>query len=167
MLVNPFTIPMWTFPKWSGTSLVKIVGSQGGRNKLALDDLNTAYKGAVIPHLITQELISLNTLQYKNPNFWVREKAQSSSEVDLIFQANDKIIPIEIKSGKEGKLKSLHQFIEQCEHPYAVRLYAGEFKIEQHQTPINKKAYLLLNLPYYLGTKIPEYINWFIENHKL
>jgi len=136
-------------------------------NMLALDDLNTAYKGAVIPHLITQELISLNTLQYKNPNFWVREKAQSSSEVDLIFQANDKIIPIEIKSGKEGKLKSLHQFIEQCEHPCAVRLYAGEFKIEQHQTPINKKAYLLLNLPYYLGTKIPEYINWFIENHKL
>tara|TARA_R110002096_G_scaffold117211_4_gene253949 strand:+ start:1274 stop:2635 length:1362 start_codon:yes stop_codon:yes gene_type:complete len=136
-------------------------------NMLALDDLNSAYKGAVIPHLIIQELISLNTIQHKNPNFWVREKAQSSSEVDLIVQAKDKIIPIEIKSGKEGKLKSLHQFIEQCEHPYAVRLYAGEFKIEQHLTPTNKKAYLLLNLPYYLGTKLAEYINWFIENHKL
>jgi predicted AAA+ superfamily ATPase len=134
---------------------------------LALDDLNTAYKGAIIPHLITQEMISLNTTQYKQPSFWVREKAQSSAEVDLMVQHQDKIIPIEIKSGKEGKLKSLHQFIEQSEHPYAVRMYAGEFKIEEHLTPINKKPYLLMNLPYYLGTQLPEYIAYFIKNYEL
>lgn len=134
---------------------------------LALDDLNSAYKGAIIPHLITQEIMSLNTLQYKQANFWVREKAQSSSEVDIIIQYKDKIIPIEIKSGKEGKLKSLHQFIEQADHSYAIRMYAGEFKIEKHQTSINKKPYLLMNLPYYLGTKLPEYIAYFVNNHKL
>jgi len=133
---------------------------------LALEDLNTAYKGAVIPHLITQEIMSLNTLKYKQSNFWVREKAQSSSEVDLVVQFIDKIIPIEIKSGKEGKLKSLHQFIEKADHPYAIRMYAGEFKIEEHTTPTTKKPYYLMNLPYYLGTKIPEYIAYFIENYK-
>jgi predicted AAA+ superfamily ATPase len=31
---------------------------------LALDDFNTAYKGALIPHLITQELISLSKRHY-------------------------------------------------------------------------------------------------------
>ncbi len=134
---------------------------------LALDDLNTAYKGSIIPHLIVQEIISLNSIQYKQPSFWVREKAQSSSEVDLIIQHQDKIIPIEIKSGKEGKLKSLHQFIEQANHPYAIRMYAGEFKVEQHLTPINKKPYLLMNLPYYVGTQLPEYIAYFIKNYKL
>ena len=134
---------------------------------LALEDLNTAYKGAIIPHLISQELMSLNTLQYKQANFWVREKAQSSSEVDLIIQFKDKIIPIEIKSGKEGKLKSLHQFIEKTNHPYAIRMYAGHFKVEQHQTPQTKKPYLLMNLPYYLGSKLPEYIAHFIKNHQL
>jgi len=133
---------------------------------LALDDLNTAYKGAIIPHLITQELISLNTLKYKQPNFWVREKTQSSSEVDLIVQFMDKVIPIEIKSGKEGKLKSLHQFIERANHPYAIRIHAGEFKVEKHITPTTKKPYYLMNLPYYLGTKISEYIAYFIENYK-
>ena len=133
---------------------------------LALEDLNTAYKGAVIPHLITQEIMSLNTLKYKQSNFWVREKAQSSSEVDLIVQFMDKIIPIEIKSGKEGKLKSLHQFIEKSNHPYAIRMYAGEFKIEEHITPTTKKPYYLMNLPYYLGTKIHEYIAYFIETYK-
>ena len=134
---------------------------------LALDDLNTAYKGAVIPHLITQELISLNSLQYKRPNFWVREKAQASSEVDIIVQHQDKIIPIEIKSGKVGKLKSLHQFIEQADHPYAIRMYAGTFQVEQHVTPFRKKPYLLMNLPYYLGTQLPVYIEYFLKNFKL
>lgn len=136
-------------------------------NMLALDDLNNAYKGAIIPHLITQELMSLNTEKYKQANFWVREKAQSSSEVDLIVQFMDKIIPIEIKSGKEGRLKSLHQFIEKANHPYAIRMYAGAFKVEKHQTPTNKKSYLLMNLPYYLGTKLPEYIAFFINEYKL
>ncbi|MGF1556912.1 ATP-binding protein [Paucihalobacter sp.] len=133
---------------------------------MALDDFNTAYKGAIIPHLITQELMSLNTLHYKQANFWVREKAQASSEVDLIVQFNDKIIPIEIKSGKEGKLKSLHQFVENSTHPYAIRMYAGTFNIEKQQTAVLKKPYLLMNLPYYLGNKLPEYIAYFIDNYK-
>lgn len=134
---------------------------------LAMTDLNSAYKGAIIPHLIIQEIISLNTLSYDTPHFWIREKVQSSSEVDIVMQYKDKIIPIEIKSGKEGKLKSMHQFIEQVNHPYAIRMYAGKFSIEEHQTPVGKKPYLLMNLPYYLGTKIKEYIEYFITNHTL
>ncbi len=134
---------------------------------LVLDDLSTAYKGAIIPHLITQELLSLNTLNYKKPNFWVREKTQSSSEVDLVVQYKDKIIPIEIKSGKEGKLKSLHQFVDRSNHPYTVRMYSGKFSIEEHTTPMGKKPYLLMNLPYYLGTKLEDYIDYFVTNHQL
>ena len=133
---------------------------------LALQDLSTSYKGVIIPHLITQELISLNTISGKKPNFWVREKKQASSEVDLVYTYQSKIIPIEIKSGSVGTLKSLHQFIERTDHPYAIRIYAGEFKIEEHTTP-GGVPYLLMNLPYYLGTKIPEYAAYFIKNHQL
>jgi hypothetical protein len=60
--------------------------------------LLTFYNGAIVPHLITQELISLNTTNDKKPNFWIREKKQSSSEVDLVFTYRDMVIPIEIKS---------------------------------------------------------------------
>ncbi|MEP1141577.1 MAG: AAA family ATPase, partial [Balneola sp.] len=121
---------------------------------LAMDDLNNTYKGAIIPHIITQELISLNTINYHKPNFWVREKSQSSSEVDLVIPHKEKAIPVEIKSGKTGTLKSLHQFIERSEHNYAVRVYAGKFSIEEHETAINKKPYILMNMPYYLGTQL-------------
>ena len=132
---------------------------------LALEDMSTAYKGAIIPHLITQELMSLNSKKFKQPNFWVREKAQSSAEVDLIVQYDNKIIPIEIKSGKEGKLKSLHQLIDKSDHPYAIRMYASEFAIDQHITPMGKKPYFLMNLPYYLGTRLPEYIAYFLAEY--
>ena len=133
---------------------------------LTLKDLSNAYKGAIIPHLITQELISLNALTERKPHFWIREKRQSSAEVDLVFPYRDKVIPIEIKSGSEGTLRSLHQFVESTNHPYAVRIYAGEFKVVKTRTP-GGKPYLLMNLPYYLGTKIPEYNEFFIENHQI
>ena len=133
---------------------------------LALDDLNNVWKGAIIPHLIAQELISLSTYSYKKTNFWIREKKQSSAEVDLVFTCQGKVIPIEIKSGSDGTLKSLHQFIEHSNHPYAVRIFAGAFSVINTRTP-GGKPYLLMNLPYFLGTKIPEYIRWFMDNHKI
>jgi len=131
---------------------------------LGMQDLSTAFKGAVIPHLITQEIISLNTISSKKPNFWVREKKQATSEVDLVISHKGKVIPIEIKSGSTGSLKSLHQFMERTNHSYAIRMYVGEFSIEKTKTP-RGTPYILMNLPYYLGTKIPEYIDYFIENY--
>jgi uncharacterized protein len=129
---------------------------------IGVSDLNDAYKGAIIPHLIIQELISLNTINDRKPNFWVREKNQASSEVDVVLVYKDKVIPIEIKSGKSGTLKSLHQFIDRVNHRYAIRIYAGEYKIEAVKTPAGK-GFLLMNLPYYLGTKLPAYIEYFVN----
>jgi hypothetical protein len=99
---------------------------------------------------------------YKKPNFWVRDKKQSSAEVDLVYQYKQMLIPIEVKSGSAGKLRSLHKFIDQTNHPYAVRLYAGSFAIEEHKTPTGT-PYFLMNLPYYLGSRIPEFVDWFIK----
>lgn len=128
---------------------------------MAMDDLSNSYKGALIPHLITQELISLNTFSYKKPNFWVREKRQSSAEVDLVFPFKNLLIPIKIKSGKTGNLKSLHQFVDQSEHKFAVRIYGGKFSIEEARTPKGTE-YTLMNLPYYLGTYVEKYLEYFV-----
>lgn len=129
---------------------------------LALEDLSNAYKGAIIPHMILQEVLSLNTISNQKPHFWVREKSQATSEVDLVIQYEDKVIPIEIKSGPNGKLKSLHEFMERADHHYAIRMYAGNFSVETHHTPKQNKPYKLMNLPYYLGTQLPNYIAYFV-----
>ncbi len=131
---------------------------------IGIEDFSDFYKGKIIQHLITQELQAQYDLPSYKPHFWVREKANSSAEVDLIYQYKKYLIPIEIKSGEQGKLRSLHQFVEQANHPYAVRLLANRYSIEKVKTP-GGKSYILLNLPYYLGSKLPEYISWFVENN--
>ncbi|NOX46726.1 MAG: hypothetical protein GXO89_07085 [Chlorobi bacterium] len=60
----------------------------------------------------------------------------------------------------------MHQFVEQANHPYAVRMYGGKFKIDNARTP-GGASYLLMNMPYYLGTRIPEYIDFFVGNYML
>lgn len=132
---------------------------------LSVEDLSTSYKGALLPHLITQELISLQEKSYQKPHFWVRQKKTSQAEVDIVYPYKGHIIPIEIKSGKAGKLRSLHQFMESAPHVYAVRMYGGPFSIEPHQTP-NGTLFYLMNLPYYLTTFLEEYIDYFMNAHK-
>jgi len=133
---------------------------------LAMKDLSNYYKGALIPHLITQELMSINWRTDKKPNFWIREKKQSTAEIDLVLSIHDLVIPIEIKSGKEGTLRSLHQYMERIDHPYAVRIYAGKYSVTKTKTP-GGKHYLLMNLPYYLGTKLPAYVEHFVKEYHL
>lgn len=140
------------------------LGIQG--ELLALNDLSHAWKGTIIPRIITQEILSLNIQSYTKPFFWVRDKKQSSAEVDLAISFRNKVIPGEIKSGSEGTLKSLHQYVKATNHPYAVRMYAGEFKVSKTKKP-GGKPYLLMNLPYYLGTKINGYLEYFLNNYKL
>lgn len=133
---------------------------------IKVSDLSNLYRGKIIHHLICQELMSIHQEIAYKPHFWVREKKGTNSEVDLVFRFRNMIIPIEVKSGKVGTLRSLHQFVERTNHPYAIRVYGGEFKIEKTITP-GGTPYLLMNMPYYLGTKIPNYIKYFVDNYTL
>lgn len=136
------------------------LGIQG--DLIQLSDFSNAYRGALIPHIITQEIISLETDTDEKPLFWVRDKAQSSAEIDLVYRHNSLLIPIEIKSGTTGSMKSLHQFINRVEHHWAIRVYGGKLSIEAHKTP-EGKSFQLLNLPYYLGTRIHDYVAYFMK----
>lgn len=122
-------------------------------------DLNDVYKGTVIEHLIGQELLANQFNVLSALNFWVREKTSSMAEVDYIINYNGKLIPVEVKSGKEGKLKSLHLFMDESPGTIAIRLYAGELSITNVVTP-NGKNYRLLNLPYYLVSQLNQYLEW-------
>jgi predicted AAA+ superfamily ATPase len=131
---------------------------------LKSNNIHSAYQGAIIPHIINQQIISLDNITNSSLNFWVREKKQSSAEVDLIIHYDDKLIPIEIKSGSYGKLRSLHQFVDLSKHHYAIRFYAGEFCVEKAKTP-NGTNFYLMNLPYYLSHKIYSYLEYFLNKY--
>ncbi|MDP4680545.1 MAG: hypothetical protein NWS46_09290 [Cyclobacteriaceae bacterium] len=64
-------------------------------------------------------------MPYK-PHFWVREEKNTNSEVELVYQYEKYVVPIEVKSGKQGKLKSLHQFVERTNYnKYINSLYSN------------------------------------------
>jgi len=130
------------------------------------DDLNSIYQGTLIEHLIGQEILSFQYNALSALNFWVREKKESTAEVDYLFSYNGLIIPIEVKSGATGTLKSLHSFMDLAPHDIAIRFYAGALKITNAITQ-KGKHYQILNLPYYLGSQIEKYIAWFIQTKKV
>ena len=130
---------------------------------IGLRDLNNFSRGRIIQHLAAQQLQAQNLSPLYRPLFWVREKANSNAEVDLIYHHNKYLIPIEIKSGGQGTLRSLHQFVEKCEHKYAVRLLANHFLVEKVKTP-SGVPYSLMNMPYYASSKIAEYVEWFVNS---
>ena len=123
-------------------------------------DLNKVYQGTMIEHLVGQELLASQFNALSSLNFWVREKQTSSAEVDYIWPFEGKLMPIEVKSGAEGKLRSLHLYMDLAPHQMALRFYAGEISITDASTPGGKK-YKLLNLPYYLVSQTEYYLQWF------
>lgn len=131
---------------------------------LVLTDFTDFYRGFVVNHVVTQEIMAQQKrLDYK-PVFWVREKANSNAEVDACVKWKNLVIPIEVKSGPQGRLRSLHEFMDACPHTYAVRLLANNLSIEKGETR-NGKTYTLLNLPYCCASKLEQYLDWFIELH--
>ena len=122
------------------------------------DSLNEIYNGKLAEQIVGQELLAQNISSFEIPLFWTREKKQSNAEVDFLTIYDGKVIPIEVKSGKSGTLKSLHSFIDNSENNIAVRLYSGEYSMEENITPIGRKSYKLINLPLYCASKINEYL---------
>ncbi len=129
---------------------------------MGTQDLNNVYNGTMIEHLIGQELLATNFSALHHLNFWVREKKTSMAELDYIYQFEGNLIPIEVKAGAAGKLKSLHLYMDEAPHKMAIRFYAGELIISEIKT-MKGKDYYLLNLPYCLASQIEGYMSWFQE----
>ncbi|HOY85326.1 MAG TPA: AAA family ATPase [Candidatus Syntrophosphaera sp.] len=124
-------------------------------------NLESVYKGLMIQHIVGQELETLWNTSASRLSFWVREKYQSSAEVDFVLPHRGKLIPIEVKSGKTGSLRSLIQFMLLAEHDLAVRIYEGSLGVDQMSLP-DGRNFRLLNLPLCLSAKVLEYVDHFL-----
>lgn len=86
------------------------------------ENLLAVYKGLVGEQFAGQQLLALNK-PFEEPGlyYWQREARGSSAEVDYIWQKGEYILPIEIKSGKTGALKSLRIFLTEKKAPFGIR----------------------------------------------
>ncbi len=80
---------------------------------IAIDNFETINKGAMAEIFTGLEILkNSNRNILKKLYYWHREAKSSNAEIDYVIQSSEEIIPIEVKSGKTGSLKSLHQFMD-------------------------------------------------------
>lgn len=89
--------------------------------------------------------------------YWNREERGSSAEIDYLIEHNGIIIPIEVKSGSTGSLKSLHLFMHIKKLSLAVRINDDLPSVTKVKTLLNngtEVSYTLLSIPFYLTGQI-------------
>ena len=114
------------------------------------EDLTDIHRGALAEQFVGQELIALSP-EYEPAwlSYWERGTAEatpnSQAEVDYLIALDEKIIPIEVKSGKIGTLKSLHLFMKEKKSLLGIRVSTHPLKKEDK----------ILSVPFYLVSEIP------------
>ena len=84
---------------------------------------------------------------YEPPHlyYWRREMKSSQAEIDYVISYRQKIIPIEVKAGKTGTLKSLHLFMAEKNALLGVR-----FSSQLPSLVSDSQGKTLLSLPLYM-----------------
>lgn len=124
------------------------------REFLLSSDLMDTWRGMAAEQIVAQELRALSFDVGQKQHYWMRNKRGSTAEVDFIYVYEGKIIPIEVKSGHNAHLKSLHQFMNEANHDIAVRIWSGTYQVDEVKT-IGGKHFRLINLPFYLISALP------------
>jgi Predicted ATPase (AAA+ superfamily) len=125
-------------------------------------DILDAWRGHIAEQVVAQELLASDFRVSHKRNFWVREKKGSEAEVDFIVQHENKIIPVEVKSGHNAKLKSLHAFMENTNHDVSIRVWSKPFSVDK-VTSLSGKEFNLINLPFYYVGILDKIVAKFVE----
>ena len=112
-------------------------------------DLIQIHNGALAEQFVGQELLAYTDFFREQQLFyWEREKQTSDAQVDYLITIDQHIIPIEVKAGATGHLKSLRVFMEEKKSILGIR-------ISQH--PLSYKDQIL-SVPFYMIEQIPRLV---------
>ena len=131
---------------WFDTGLVNY---QAGIRKeiIGSTDMVDSWLGHLAEQITAQELLSIEDRVGQYRSFWARPN--NGAEVDFIFTHNSRLYPIEVKSGTNARLRSLHVFMDNSNIDTAIRVWSNPYSVDKVMTP-NGKEYRLINLPFYL-----------------
>ena len=124
--------------------------------------------GQICEQFVGQHLLYRQPL-HKQPElyYWLREKPSSNAEVDYVITSGQRIIPVEVKAGKTGNLRSLHQFTIEKDIHFAVKISSERPSLVKASGRMpDGRAYesLILNLPFYLIEKLDDKNADFLAN---
>jgi len=119
-----------------------------------LESLSAQMRGQLFEQLVGQQLRRVTGQTGNGPElyYWQRTGGRSG-EVNFIVQMQGRILPIEVKAGAAGAMKSLHQFMHDKGLPLAVRCDTNPpsvMTVDVSTTQGQPVRYQLLNLPHFL-----------------
>jgi predicted AAA+ superfamily ATPase len=103
------------------------------------------YKGLLAEQFVFQELVANN----ENMPIFYWSNQKNTAEIEFIIQYDGKIIPVEVKSGKNVKSKSLKRYTEEFKPAVAVRISLIEYA----------KHGSLYDIPLYMTGKLTGLLN--------
>jgi len=117
-------------------------------------DLTLINNGAIAEQFIGQHLLYSGPF-YETPalHYWVREAKSAAAEIDYLITSGQEIVPIEIKAGTTGSLKSLHQFLKEKQRGFGLRFNADVPSLLSNTTTLTDTTSIqfeLLSLPLYM-----------------
>lgn len=136
-----------------------------------MDDVKLINEGVIAEQFIGQHLQSiLSDTPNRELTYWLRQGRTSNAELDFVVQTGGNVVPIEVKAGAEGTLKSLHQFMGSKNASMAVRFDASLPAVSRIDTVIRtgntrkQVQYPLISLPLYLIERLETIAAYYCEN---
>jgi uncharacterized protein len=83
--------------------------------------LTSAFEGVLAEQFVAQQILAHTD---NNLSYWSRTETGASSEVDFVVVKDGQIIPVEVKAGGSGSLKSLHYLLEKYPNIEKVVVYS-------------------------------------------
>ncbi len=118
-------------------------------NTVLNQDLVQIHAGALAEQFVGQEWLAYaDFFREEQLFFWEREKAGSSAEVDYVITLESEVIPIEVKAGAHGHLKSIRQFMAEKNSPLGIRISQKPLEIRDQ----------ILSVPFYMLEHIPRLV---------
>ena len=102
-------------------------------------------RGALAEQFVGQECLAYQDA-YLEPElyYWSRDERGSTAEVDYLLQVDAHILPVEVKAGSTGKMKSLHMFMASHQSPWGIRI--STLPLYRDQAILSIPFYLVIEL---------------------
>jgi predicted AAA+ superfamily ATPase len=118
----PFTVSGKQFKLYFlDIGLLMCIANVPYQNLMQEKNLNAVFAGAWAEQFVAQSLLCNYN---KNLNYWARAEKNSNAEVDFVIEQKGEIIPIEVKYGSAGRLRSLHQLMLENSHIQKAIIYS-------------------------------------------
>ncbi len=124
---------------------IGLLSTKSGSDQGDKEEISPLFWGIKAEQFVAQELLALqDPFIDRGLYYWENLNRGSSAEIDFLVNLNHKMVPIEVKSGSTGRLKSLRQFMMNKKVNLGVQISSAPFNLKGE----------ILSIPFYMISEL-------------